>query len=219
MAEKSFLDPKLEHYVADHSVREPDVLRRLREETASHPMAIMQIAPSQGQLFDLLIRATAAKNVLEVGVFTGYSSLRVALALPDDGRIVACDVSEEFTSVARRYWQEAGVVHKIDLRIAPATETLRALLAEGREGAFDYAFIDADKTNYDNYYEAALRLVRPGGTIVLDNMLQSGNVIDPANQEPNTLAIRALNAKIAADDRVIACLLPIADGVTLAVRR
>jgi predicted O-methyltransferase YrrM len=219
MAEKSFLESKLQDYVAANSVREPDILRRLREETASHPQAIMQIAPTQGQLFDILIRATGAKRVLEVGVFTGYSSLRVALALPEDGNIVACDVSDEYTAVARRYWREAGVAHKIDLRIAPATETLRKLLEEGLESAFDYAFIDADKTNYDNYFEGALRLVRPGGMIVLDNMLQSGRVVDPDAQEDNTVAIRALNRKIAADERVSACLLPIADGVTLAVRR
>ena len=220
MAEKSFLfNSSLDSYVVAHSLREPEILRRLREETASHPMAIMQIAPTQGQFFEILVRSGGAKKVLEIGVFTGYSSLRVALALPEEGRIVACDVSDEYTSTARRYWKEAGVAHKIELRLAPALETLRTLLEEGHAETFDYAFIDADKPNYGHYYEESLRLVRPGGLIVLDNMLQRGSVVDPAAMDANVVAIRALNAKIAGDDRVVASLLPIADGVMLAVRK
>ncbi len=201
------------------SVREHPLLERLRRETASHPRAIMQIAPEQGQFFQMLVALTGAKKALEIGVFTGYSSLAVALALPADGHITACDISEEYTSTARRYWAEAGVADKIDLRIAPAAETLQRLLDEGREGSFDFAFIDADKTSYDRYYELCLQLVRPGGLIVLDNMLYHGTVPGDADHGPDTAALRLLNEKIGNDPRVIASLLPIADGVTLAVKR
>ena len=220
MSEKTFLrDLKLHEYAVAHSLREAPILESLRQETARHPHAIMQIPPEQGELFGLLIRATGARHVLEVGVFTGYSSLAMALALPHDGRVVACDISDEYTSVARRYWRQAGVQHKIDLRIAPALETLRALLQEGRAGTFDFAFIDADKPAYHRYYELALELLRPGGLMALDNMLQRGSVVDPSDHSENTVAIRALNDHIAADVRVFATLLPLGDGVTLVVKK
>lgn len=206
------------NYCRQISVREHPLLTRLREETASHPRAIMQIAPEQGQFFQFLVRLTGAKMALEIGVFTGYSSIAVAQALPPDGHITACDISEEYTSVARRYWQEAGLTEKIDLRIGPAADTLEQLLHEGREGAYDFAFIDADKTGYDRYYELCLRLVRTGGLIVLDNMLYHGNVPGNADHGADTAALRALNTKIGNDPRVSATLLPIADGVMLAVK-
>jgi len=206
-------------YVRRISVREHPLLRRLREETASHPRAIMQIAPEQGQFFQMLVALTGAKNALEIGVFTGYSSLSVAFALPTDGHLTACDISEEYTSIARRYWAEAGVAEKIDLRIAPAAETLGRLLEEGRAGSYDFAFIDADKTGYDRYYELCLQLVRPGGLIVLDNMLYHGQVPGDGEHGPDTAALRLLNEKIGKDDRVVASLLPIADGVMLAVKK
>jgi caffeoyl-CoA O-methyltransferase len=167
----------------------------------------------------LLVRLMGARRCLEVGVFTGYSSLAVALALPDEGRIVACDVSEEWTSVARRYWAEAGVAHKIDLRLAPALETLEALLVAGEAGCFDFAFLDADKENYLRYYEHALELVRPGGLIVADNTLWSGRVADPANTEAATVELRRFNARLLADDRVDLSVVPIGDGLTLARKR
>lgn len=220
MADKSYLlDGKLHGYIVSHSVREPEILGRLRKETAERPNAIMQIPPEQGELLALLIRATGARKALEVGVFTGYSSLRIALALPPGGSLIACDVSEEYTAVARRYWREAGVEDKIDLRLAPALDTLAELIDAGQAGSFDFAFIDADKTGYCRYYEAALKLVRPGGLIALDNMLQRGNVIDPRAADESTVAIRELNEKIARDERVDATLLPVADGLTLAVKR
>jgi caffeoyl-CoA O-methyltransferase len=206
-------------YVLEHSVREPDVLRRLREETARHPQATMQIAPEQGQFMALLVKLLQAQKTLEIGVFTGYSALVVALALPGVGRVVACDVSEEFTSVARRYWREAGADGKIDLHIAPATQTLDTLIARGESGTFDFAFIDADKEQYDAYYERSLTLVRPGGLIMLDNMLQDGKVADPTASTPSLEAIRALNDKLHDDERVDLSLLPLADGVTLARKR
>jgi caffeoyl-CoA O-methyltransferase len=213
------LTEELYRYLLDRSLREPPVMKRLREETAASPRAEMQIAPEQGQFMALLARLIGARRALEVGVFTGYSALAVALALPEDGRLVACDVSEEFTAVARRYWREAGVEGKVDLRIGPALETLEGLVAAGEAGSFDLAFIDADKENYDGYYERALTLVRPGGLIVLDNMLQDGRVIDPADTGPGVEAIRVLNRKLLADERVDLSLLPVADGITLARRR
>jgi len=194
-------------------------LRKLREETASHPRAQMQIAPEQGQFMALLVQLLGARRTLEVGVFTGYSSLAVALALPADGTIVACDVNEEFTAVARRYWKEAGVDNMIDLRLKPALETLRELLAERRQGTFDMAFIDADKSNYEGYYESAMELVRPGGLILIDNVLWSGRVADPANDDADTKALRALNKKLLTDSRVSLSMLPVADGLTLALKR
>ena len=218
MTGKSYIDPKLYEYILANSVKESDLFRRLREETAARPNAVMQISADQGQFFALLIRVLKARKTLEIGVFTGYSSLAVALALPPDGKLVACDISEEYTAVARRYWQEAGVAGKIDLRIAPAAKTLNALIEERQEGTFDFAFIDADKTGYAEYFELCLRLLRPGGVIALDNMLQSGRVIDAASNDKDTVAIRELNRRLAEDKRVVVSLLPIADGVTLAVK-
>ena len=218
MTAKSYIEPRLYEYILANSVRESDLLRRLREETATRPNAIMQISADQGQFFALLMRVLNARKTIEVGVFTGYSSLAVALALPADGKLVACDISEEYTSVARRYWEEAGVAGKIDLRIAPAVQTLHELMREGQEGTFDFAFIDADKTGYREYVELCLRLLRPGGVIALDNMLQSGKVIDASANDKDTIAIRELNRQLAEDRRVLVSLLPIADGVTLAVK-
>jgi predicted O-methyltransferase YrrM len=213
------LTGELWDYIRRVSLREPEVLRRLRDETAPLPMARMQISAEQGQFMSLLVRLLRARMTIEVGVFTGYSSLSVALALPDDGRIIASDVSEEWTAIARRYWREAGVAHKIDLRLRPAIETLDALLAEKRAGAFDFAFIDADKENYLNYYERCLELVRPGGLIAIDNVLWHGNVIDRTKQDTDTKAIRAFNDRVSRDDRVWISLLPISDGLTLALKK
>jgi predicted O-methyltransferase YrrM len=213
------LDDRLYRYLVDHSVHEPEVLTALRLETALHPMAQMQIAPEQGQFMALLVQLLGVKKALEVGVFTGYSALRVALALPPEGKLVACDVSEEYTAIARRYWEAAGVADKIDLRIAPATETLDQLIAAGETNSFDFAFIDADKSSYPIYYEQVLQLVRPGGLIALDNMLWSGQVADPAVQDRRTNTLRALNDTIHNDDRVVASLVPIADGLTLAMKK
>lgn len=211
------LSPELYDYILEHSVREPEILRRLREETAPHAESQMQIAPEQGQLMALLVRMIGARRALEIGVFTGYSSTAVALALPDDGTLVACDVSEDYTSIARRFWKDAGVEAKIDLRIAPATETLAALRDEARE--FDFAFIDADKEQYDAYYEGTLELLRPGGVIALDNMLRGGKVADPGADDPSTEAIRRMNDKLLRDERVDLSLVPIADGVTIVRKR
>ncbi|HAJ57987.1 MAG TPA: SAM-dependent methyltransferase [Cyanobacteria bacterium UBA8543] len=213
------LDDRLYDYLVSVSLREPDILRQLREETASLPGAIMQIAPEQGQFMALLIQLLGATKTIEVGVFTGYSSLSVALALPPDGKIVACDVNEETSAVARRYWEAAGVADKIDLRLAPALETLDQLLADGQAGTFDFAFIDADKGNYDGYYERSLQLIRPGGLIAIDNVLWSGDVADPQVQDNSTQAIRAINKKLHHDERVTLSLVSIADGLTLALKR
>jgi predicted O-methyltransferase YrrM len=207
-------------YLMNNSLREPDVLRRLREETiANNPWAEMAVSPVQGQFMALLVKLIGAVKALEVGVFTGYSSLCTALALPPHGRVVACDVSEEWTSVARRYWAEAGVADKITLRLAPAIETLDAMLREGQAGTFDFAFIDADKENYDNYYERALKLTRKGGLIVFDNMLWYGKVADPGVQDAETVALRALNEKLHHDERVFVSLIPVGDGMSLAVKQ
>jgi len=207
----------LHEYLLAASLREPEVLRRLREETAGHPEARMQISPEQGQLMGLLAQLIGARQAIEVGVFTGYSSIAVALALPDDGRLVACDLSEEHTDVARRWWREAGVEHKIDLRLAPALDTLERLIAEGLAGGFDFAFIDADKESYDAYYERLLVLVRRGGLITVDNVLWSGRVIDPGHDDdPDTMAIRRFNEKVRDDARVAMSLVPIGDGLTVA---
>jgi predicted O-methyltransferase YrrM len=209
----------LSEYVRSVTLREPLLLHELREETAKLPQSNMQISPEQGQLMRLLTELHGTRRALEVGVFTGYSSLSVALAMPDDGRITACDVSDEWTSVARRYWKRAGVQHKIDLRLAPALETLDALLAEGRAGHFDFAFIDADKSNYDGYYERCLELLRAGGLIAIDNVLWGGAVVDPTDQDADTRAIRALNEKIGKDERVTMNLIPIGDGLMLVRKR
>jgi predicted O-methyltransferase YrrM len=212
------LTERLYEYLLAHTPREAEVLERLRAETARLLQSIMQISPVQGQFLALLLKLTGAAKTLEVGVFTGYSSLVTALTLPPGGRVVACDVSEEFTSVARRYWAEAGVADKITLRLAPAAETLDALIAGGEAGTFDFAFVDADKENYDAYYERALKLVRRGGLIVFDNMLWYGKVADPAVQDADTIALRALNEKLSRDERVFVSLLPVGDGMTLAVK-
>ncbi len=219
MSNKTFtLSDDLYAYLFEHSVREPDVLRRLREETARDSMARMQIAPEQGQLMQLLVRLMGAQRYLEVGVFTGYSSLAVALALPAEGRIVACDVSDAWTKVARRYWNEAGVSEKIDLRLAPALQTLDGLIAGGAAGSFDFAFIDADKTSYGAYYERALTLIRVGGLIAVDNTLWEGRVADPKARDADTQAIRDFNRHLRDDRRVHLCLVPIGDGLSLALK-
>ncbi|RCJ42529.1 SAM-dependent methyltransferase [Nostoc minutum NIES-26] len=212
------LEPLLYNYLLSLCLREPEILTQLRQETTQHPMGRMQIAPEQGQLMALLVQLMGAKKTLDVGVFTGYSSLVVALALPTEGKVVACDVSEEFTAIARRYWQQAGVADKIELHIAPALETLDRLLAAGEAETFDFAFIDADKSNYDNYYERSLQLVRPGGLIAIDNVLWSGRVADPQVQDNRTKKIRAFNHKLHQDQRVSLSLVPIADGLTLALK-
>ncbi|MDQ3755466.1 MAG: class I SAM-dependent methyltransferase [Acidobacteriota bacterium] len=213
------LNDRLYEYLQVVSLREPDILRRLREETSALPDARMQISPEQGQFMALLVQLMNAEKTLEVGVFTGYSALCVALALPANGRVVACDISEEWTQIARRYWVAAGIAEKITLRLAPANETLDELLADGQAGTFDFAFIDADKSNYEGYYERALKLVRTGGLIAVDNVLWSGRVADATEQEPDTVSLRAFNRKLHQDDRVSLSLVPIADGLTLALKR
>lgn len=212
------LSDPLYAYLLEHSLREPEILRRLREETAADPMSRMQIGAEQGQFMQLLVRLMGARRCLEVGVFTGYSSLAVALALPADGRIVACDISETWTAIARRYWQEAGVAGKIDLRLAPARDTLDALIAGGGAGSYDFCFIDADKGGYADYYERALTLLRPGGLIAVDNTLWDGRVADPAATDADTLAIRSFNRLLKSDRRVHLSLVPIGDGLTLALK-
>ena len=199
-------------YVRRYGVREHPVLARLREDTAPMPMSQMQIAPEQGAFMALLVRLTGARRILEIGTFTGYSSTAMALAMPADGRMTCLDASREWTDRAREAWREAGVEDRVDLRIGPAVESLREL----EDDTFDLAFIDADKIGYDAYYEECLRVVRPGGLILIDNVLQGGRVVDAAADDENVTAIRALNEKIAADDRVDMTLLPVADGLTLA---
>ena len=213
------LTDSLYDYLLSVSLREVPVLERLRQETAADPRAIMQISPEQGQFMALIARLIGARRCLEVGVFTGYSSLVTALALPEDGRIVACDVSEEWTSVARRYWREAGVAHKIDLRLAPALQTLDGLLAAGEAGRYDLAFIDADKENYGRYYERVLELLRPNGLVMFDNTLWSGKVADSKFDDDDTVALRELNRRLHTDQRVDVSLTPIGDGLTLVRKR
>lgn len=208
----------LEAYLRTVSLREPGILRRLREATAELPEAHLQIAPEEGQFLQLLVRLLGAHRVLEIGTFTGYSALWMALALPEDGRLVTCDSSEEWTAIARQYWQEAGLAERIDLRLGPASESLAALLEEER-GHYDLAFIDADKEGYDGYYEACLKLLRSGGLVVVDNTLWYGRPADPADQDADTVAIRQFNDKLHADERVDLSLLPLVDGVTLARKR
>ncbi|MEL6398401.1 MAG: class I SAM-dependent methyltransferase [Cyanobacteria bacterium J06626_4] len=214
------LQPHLYDYLLSISLREPEILTQLRQETAQHPHGGMQIAPDQGQFMALLLRLMGAKKVLEIGTFTGYSTLWMALALPPDGAITACDVSEEYTEIARRYWQAAGVADKITLHLAPAIDTLDALLSSGQVGTFDFAFIDADKVNYRHYYEKSLALLRPGGLIAIDNVLWGGDVADPdITDDPDTLALRDLNQTLHQDDRIDLSMLAIADGLTLALKR
>ncbi|HKI38634.1 MAG TPA: class I SAM-dependent methyltransferase [Gemmataceae bacterium] len=219
MARPSFLPTAVEQYVNGLLARETPLQGRLRAETAALPQARMQIGPDQAALLALLVRLTGARRALEVGTFTGFSALAVASALPPDGRLVTCDVNEEWTAIARRYWEEAGVAGRIDLRLGPAAETLAGLLRDGAAGSFDSAFIDADKESYDTYYESCLRLVRPGGLIAIDNVLWSGAVADPSAVDAETSAIRALNLKVRDDRRVEACLLTVGDGVMLARKR
>lgn len=209
----------LHDYLLSVSLRETEVQRQLREDTARLPEAGMQLSPEQGQLLQLLVRLTGARRCLEIGTFTGYSALAVALALPDDGFITACDVSETWTDMAWRYWQAAGVAHKIFLRLAPARETLDALLEQDQAGLYDFAFIDADKEGYLDYYERALRLLRIGGLIAVDNTLWSGRPADPAVTDADTAAIRAFNRRLHADARVDLAVLPVGDGLTLARKR
>lgn len=213
------LTDDLYDYLLQVSLREPPLLARLREETKDVPFAGMQISPEQGQFMRLLVELIGARRTLEVGTYTGYSALAVALSLPPDGQVIACDISDEYTSVGRPYWAEAGVADKIDLRLAPAVETLDTLIAEGGADSFDFAFIDADKTNYATYYERALVLVRQGGLIAIDNVLWDGAVVDPADESEDTLAIRALNAALTDDERVSLSMVPIGDGLTLARKR
>jgi predicted O-methyltransferase YrrM len=213
------MNDALYDYLLGASLRDLPVLKRLREETAKHPRARMQISPEQGQFMQLITRLMGARRCIEVGVFTGYSSLAVALALPADGHILACDVSEEFTAVARRYWKEAGVESKIELRLAPALETLDGRLKAGEAGSYDLAFIDADKSNYSGYYERILKLLRPGGLILVDNVLWSGAVIDKKDKSEDTVALRAFNASLHKDERIDLSMLPVGDGLTLARKR
>ncbi|HAD09532.1 MAG TPA: SAM-dependent methyltransferase [Porticoccaceae bacterium] len=213
------LTDELYAYLQDVSLREPPVLKELRKETATMPMAAMQISPEQGQFMALLVKLLNATRTIEVGVFTGYSTLAVALALPAEGYVLACDTSAEYTSVARRYWRRAGVAGNIDLHLAPARETLRKKTEAGEQGSYDFAFIDADKTGYRQYYEQCLQLLRTGGLIAIDNVLWGGSVIDPEKQDDDTRAIRALNDFIKTDERVDIVMLPVGDGLTLARKR
>ena len=209
------LTDELREYILDVSLREHPLLAALREETAQHPEAKMQISPDQGQFMATLLRLIQARSVLEIGTFTGYSTLAMMLALPSDGHIVACDISEDYTRVARRYWSEAGVADRITLHIAPASQTLKNLLASGKANTFDAAFIDADKESYDVYFERSLALIRPGGLIMIDNVLRGGDAANPATESAATLSIQALNKKLHQDSRVHLTLIPIGDGVTL----
>ncbi|MGD1927592.1 MAG: class I SAM-dependent methyltransferase [Leptolyngbyaceae cyanobacterium] len=214
------LQSSLYDYLLAVSSREPTILTQLRQETAQHPNGGMQIAPDQGQFMALLLRLMGAKKVLEIGTFTGYSALCMALTLPPDGTLTACDVSEDYTAIARRYWQAAGVADKITLHLAPAIDTLDTLLANGQADTFDFAFIDADKVNYRHYYEKSLELLRPGGLIAIDNVLWGGDVADPdITDDPDTIALRNLNQTLHQDDRIDLSMLPIADGLTLALKR
>ncbi len=208
------IDDRLYQYILDVAVQETPAQLALREATRDHPASVMQIAPDQGQLMAFLVRLIGAKRIIEIGTFTGYSALCMAQALPPDGSLVCCDISEEYTDVGKPYWAQAGVAERIDLRIAPALDTLDALIDHG--DGFDMAFIDADKENYAHYFERCLALVRPGGLILFDNTLWSGRVADPTSDDPDTLALRELNAALSGDDRVDIALATIADGLTLA---
>ena len=213
------LTDSLYDYLLSVSLREPQLLLDLREETAAMPSARMQISPEQGQFMALLVEMIGARRTLEIGTFTGYSALVVAAALPPDGRVITCDIDEKATAIARRYWAEAGLAEKIELRLGPAIATLDRLIADGQAGSFDFAFIDANKKEYAQYYERVLTLLRPGGLAAIDNVLWSGKVADPAATDPETEAIRAFNAELAGDSRVSISLVPIGDGLTLARKR
>jgi predicted O-methyltransferase YrrM len=220
MANRSIeLNESTYNYLLSVSLKEPQVLQELRRETATLSNAVMQIAPEQGQFMSLLVKLLNVRKALEVGVFTGYSSLCVALALPEDGKLIACDVSDEYTSMACRYWEKAGVAEKIDLHIAPALDTLDKLIAMGESNSFDFAFIDADKSNYPHYYDRILELLRPQGLILVDNVLWSGKVANTEIKDNRTQQIRNFNEKLYRDDRIDLSLLPIADGLTLAMKK
>jgi len=219
MSIESVNPPEIERYVREQTLRETEAQLRLRRETAALPDARMLLAPEVGGLLALLVRLIGARRVLELGTFTGYSALAMALALPADGRILCCDVSEEWTSIARRHWKAAGVADRIELRLAPAAETLAALVRDGRTGTFDLAFVDADKASYPDYYEACLSLLRAGGVLVFDNTLWGGAVADESVTDADTVAIRTLNRRIRADARVDACLLAMGDGTTVVRKR
>ena len=214
-----FLTEPLYQYLRASSLREPEILKRLREETSRNPMAGMQISPEQGQFMSLLVKLMGAGRALEVGVFTGYSSLCVAMALPPHGKLIACDINKEWTAVAQRYWREAGLASIVELRLAPAIETMDRLLAQQEAGKFDFIFIDADKKNYDGYYERALTLLRPGGLMAIDNVFWGGKVADSGSHDPDTRAIQILDEKIGKDPRVDLAMIPIGDGLTLARKR
>ncbi len=213
------INDRVYDYLISASVQESEVLIRLREETAKEPLANMQIAPEQGQFMALLVELLDVRRAIEIGTFTGYSALRIAMSMPEDGYLICCDNSRAWSAVARRYFAEAGLADRIDLRVAAALDTLNDLLKQGQAGTFDFAFIDADKENYENYYERCLKLMRPGGLIAVDNTLWGGSVADPDNQEPDTLAIRRFNEKLYKDDRISLSLVPIGDGLTLARKR
>jgi predicted O-methyltransferase YrrM len=220
MSDKTLsLNAALYEYILAHGVREPPILARLRKATATLADATMQISPEQGQFMALLVRLIGARRCIEVGTYTGYSSLAVALALPQDGRVVACDINAKTTAIARQFWQEAGVEAKVQLRLQPALQTLNELLAAGGAGSFDFAFVDADKTGYRAYYEKLLELIRPGGLIAVDNTLWSGHVADAAHNDADTVALRAFNEEVHQDERVDLSLVPIGDGLTLLRRR
>jgi caffeoyl-CoA O-methyltransferase len=216
---RSLVPEAVEQYIAQVTTRETPVQQKLRAETSKMAEAGMQIGADQGAFFALLIRAIGARKAIEIGTFTGYSALAVASALPEGGKLVACDVSEEWTAIGKRHWQEAGVAEKIDLRLGPATETLAKLLDTDGASSYDFAFIDADKPAYDKYYELLLQLLRPGGLIALDNTLWSGHVANPDDRDPNTVALRALNDKLHRDERIDVSLLPVGDGLTLARKK
>jgi len=206
-------------YLLSVSLHETTVQRELRMATDEMKEAMMQISPDQGQFMALLVNLINAEKIIEVGTFTGYSALTMAQALPEHGRLVACDINEQWTGIAQRYWQQAGVAHKIDLHLAPARDTLTTLIKNGQQEAYDFAFIDADKQNYKHYYESCLQLIRPGGLIAIDNVLWGGSVADTADQQPDTIAIREFNRFINDDDRVEISLVPIGDGLTLARKK
>ena len=209
------LTDELYDYILQVSLRDAPVLKALREETAELTMSIMQISPEQGQFMRLMVQLIGARKGIEVGVFTGYSALSVAMGLPEDGQLIALDISEEWTNIGKKYWKQAGLDHKIDLRLGPAAESLQQMLAKGEAGTYDFAFIDADKENYDQYFEACLELIRPNGLIMIDNVLWSGDVADASKQDVDTSALRALNAKLVKDPRIDMSLLPISDGITM----
>lgn len=214
------LSPAVYRYLTDISLRESDVLAMLRQETSKLAnVAVMQISPEQGQFMHLLLQLMQARKTLDIGTFTGYSALAAAMALPDDGKVIACDINADWTSIASKYWKMGGVSDKIELRLGPAVETLQNMIDQGEAETFDFAFIDADKANYSNYYDLAYQLIRQGGLIAVDNVLWDGKVADPDDHDQSTEAIRALNKKILKDDRVTISMLPIGDGLTLALKK